>query len=78
LTKVGKKGAYRPILDPPQIMLYGTNIGREQIATTAPGHKAKHLVNIHLCDFAFWWRKFLAMIGTGFAIKGLKSKFIYR
>jgi hypothetical protein len=29
----------------------------EQIATKAPRHKAKPLVNIHLCVFVSWWRK---------------------
>jgi hypothetical protein len=29
----------------------------EQIATKAPRHKAKSLVNIHLCVFVSWWRK---------------------
>jgi hypothetical protein len=31
--------------------------GGEQIATKAPRHKAKPLVNIHLCVFVSWWRK---------------------
>jgi hypothetical protein len=32
----------------------------EQIATKAPRHKAKPLVNIHLCVFVPWWRKCFA------------------
>jgi hypothetical protein len=32
----------------------------EQIATKAPRHKVKPLVNIHLCVFVPWWRKCFA------------------
>jgi hypothetical protein len=32
----------------------------EQIATKAPRHKEKLLVNIHLWVFVSWWRKYFA------------------
>jgi len=41
----------------------------EQITTKAPRHKAKPLVNIHLCAFVTWWRE-------GFATK--YNKIIYK
>ena len=33
----------------------------EQIATKTLRHKAKLLVNIHLCAFVSWWRKYFAI-----------------
>jgi hypothetical protein len=33
----------------------------ERIATKAPRHKVKPLVNIHLCVFVSWWRKCFAI-----------------
>jgi hypothetical protein len=53
-----------------------------QIATKAPRHKAKPLVNIHLCVFVSWWRKCFAIkckefticctTGLEYALKGPK------
>jgi hypothetical protein len=43
----------------------------KEIATKAPRHKAKPLVNIHLCVFVTWWRKFFTLICTEFTIKRL-------
>jgi hypothetical protein len=43
----------------------------EQIATKAPRHKAKPLVNIHLCVFVSWWRKCFATKCKEFTTKTL-------
>jgi hypothetical protein len=45
----------------------------EQIATKAPRHKAKPLVNIHLCVFVSWWRKYFATKCTKITTKVLKK-----
>jgi hypothetical protein len=44
----------------------------EQIATKAPRHQAKPLVNIHLCAFVSWWRKCFAIKCAQFTIKTLR------
>jgi hypothetical protein len=41
----------------------------EQIATKAPRHKAKPLVNIHLCVFVSWWRRCFAIKCKEFTTK---------
>jgi len=43
----------------------------EQIATKAPRHKAKPLVNIHLWVFVSWWRKCFAIKCKEFTTKTL-------
>jgi len=44
----------------------------EQIATKAPRHKAKPLVDIHLCVFVSWWRKCFAIKCKEFTTKTLE------
>ena len=51
---------------------YQTRTSRNQIATKAPRHQAKHLINIHLCALASWWRKCFAIRCAEFTIKTLK------
>ena len=41
----------------------------KQVATKAPRHEAKPLVNIHLCVFVSWWRKCFATKCTKIAAK---------
>jgi hypothetical protein len=45
----------------------------EQIATKAPRHKAKSLVNIHLWVFVSWWRKCFAIKCKEFTTKTLNG-----
>jgi hypothetical protein len=45
----------------------------ERVATKAPRHKARLLVNIHLCVLVSWWRKYFATKCTKINSKQLKG-----